>query len=353
MLLLALLPLIAHSIPYILGGLEYLRRQLLPTAPATSPVDNPYVPPFTGGQCPVPYFLRDQDGRTLRILGEGAVAVLAPITSITYVGVAPNSNYRFEVKRGNGLSTIYAQSGFEYPFPTISLVRQDGSTVECGDVPNPNPAPSIGDDGIATSPSPNPDNFIPLIAGIAAATAASILAAKTSAVAALTSAKAAATNGNIGNAIIGLATALEEILEILDELEKEEEEEKEEDTVLKYDFGKVEKDGFIKLYPADNADKVKLSYIDLQVIDLPSYLGKYFGQNSPHYYRYKSLGYISYVSPTFGILETRQVEFKRLSLYPPENAMGFFYHFGLNGNIRANITGFYTKKTVPPPAPPA
>lgn len=345
MLLFAVLPLIARSIPYILGGLDYLRRQLLPSAPNTLPVDNPYVPPFTGGQCPVLYFLKDQDGRTLPILGAGFVAILAPITSITYIGAAPNNNYRFEVKRGNGLSTKYAQSGFEYPFPTISLVREDGSNVECGNVPNPNPSPSISDDGIATSPSPNPNNFIPLITGIAAATAAAFLAAKAAAAAALAAAKAAAIGGNIADAIAKLADALAEILKLLAALEKKKEKEKDEEkTVSEYDFGRVEKDGFLRLYPDENLAKQELSYLDVQVENVPAYTGKYFGQLSPHYYRYKSLGYISFVSPTFGILETRQIDFRRLSLNPPENAFGFFYHFGLDGILKANLTGFYTKK---------
>lgn len=366
MILFAVLPLIATVAPFILGGLNYLRRQLLPSAPVTEPVGEPYTPPATGGQCSgVMYKVTGFNLKTLN--ANGSTVVNYGRINSGYQFLAPFKDAKVEffdglvnviITSGNNvrgnLFGVGSQGATKAELTSVTIVRVDGQADTCGNVPNPNPSPSIATDGIATSTPPNPNNFLPLIAGIAAATAASFLAAKAAAAAALAAAKAAAIGGNVADAIAKLADALAEILKLLDELEKKKDEEKDEEkTVLKHDFGRVEKDGFLRLYPDENLTKLKLSYVDIQVENIPSYLGKYFGQKSPNYYRYKPLGYISFVSPTFGILETRQIDFRRVSLNPPENAFGFFYHFGLNGILKANLTGFYVKKEVPPPTPPA
>lgn len=346
-----MLPLISLAVPFVLGGLDYLRRQLLPFAPLTTGVSAVYTPLFTGGQCLVQYniVIRDVLNGTARFTYslqflDGAIKGIEKRASTTNQGFV-HWGIVHGVNQFSVYSTIPQSASDQHTDFIESITRADGQLDNCGDPPNPTPTPSISDDGLATSPSPNPNNFLPLITGIAAATAAAFLAAKSAAAAALAAAKSAAIGGNVADAIAKLADALAEILKLLAALEKKKAKEKDEEkTVSKYDFGRVEKDGFLRLYPNENLAKQELSYLDIQVENIPTYTGKYFGQLSPHYYRYKSLGYISFVSPTFGILETRQIDFRRLSLNPPENAFGFFYHFGLDGILKANLTGFYTKK---------
>ena len=349
MLLLAFLPLIARALPYVLLGLQYLQRNFLPPAATSSSVSTGYTPLYLGGQC--------QGARyniMFDIVTNGSF-VPNRVSNTSVDGVISNIfiNGGGVYAVSNGTTVLLYNLVSVDSISNIRLTILDGLTDNCGNIPDSNPSPT-SDTGVATSPAPNPNDFNLLLAGIAATTAAALLAAKNAAAAALLAAKNAAAAGNTASAVGKLAEALAEILKVLDELDKKEEEEEEEEDVLSYDFGKLTKDGFLRIYPNETTVKYELVYLDIQVLSIPSSFGKYFGKKSPNYYRYKALGYISFVSPTFGILSKIDVEFNRVSFSPPIDSFGFFYHFGLDGSVSANATGIYKRKILPPvPLPPA
>lgn len=371
----------------ILGSLalalaDYLYRKFLaPPVPDTSPLSPPYTPPFTGGQCAgekynftVTYF---PGGRTEI---DNRVDITGAIGSAYFTyndGISDN----YSIPTGQG-PIGYRSSRV----PIVSnVVKFNGSIDQCGDLPNPIPGLPIGGGGLAKSPPPvlyppsgDPNaNFYTIIAGIAAiagvaataaiaagtaataaasaaATAAAASASAAGAASAAGSAAAAAASAAEGTAIaIGkIAEAIAQVIKLILELEKEirklktKEADKDKEKakkVVRYDFGSANKDGFITLYPINNPDTFVANFIDIRIFNIPMGSGKYFGDKSPHYYKYKSLGQIHFVSPTFGILESREIDFARLSLNVPDNCFGFFYHFGLDGVINANISAFYTK----------
>ena len=337
--------------PYVLGGLDYLRRLLFPPAPSTQSVSPPYTPPFAGGQCLVQYTVNyntfNPDGSpwqsNRQIILNGAIVGVKFFPSSA---TNPNSGLFFVSQSGTARNFI--TNNPDAIIVITSVVRVDGSSIECGDLPNPNSAPSVGDDGIATSPPPNLDSAPTVIEAVPPVILPSFAAA-------LAAALAAARNAlDALDAIKAVARALEALSDLLnkknDEENKKEKEKKDKQDTIRYQFGSIERDGFLRLYPDSNTLKYVAQQLDISFITIPSYLGKYFGKFSPNYYRHKptsnlisSLGYISFVSPTFGIMSTHHLEFRRSSIKVPENSIGFYYHLGLDGALTANAFAFYTK----------
>lgn len=402
-MILFILPLIALAVPTIVAGLDYLFKLLFPPAPDTVPLSEPYTPPYTGGQCVgVTYSVAITVSYTFN--GSPVTEVNQAgnyIGKITEVSVKPVTANQFSltVKYNNGTQTAFFAGWYNSPSVTnltatsISVTPLGGAVDNCGNLPNPNPSSPIGGNGLPSSPPPvlypppnSPpntppttpnNNWFPLIAGIAAiaataltaataaaaATAATAVTAATAAATAATAAIASAPSGSTtqqqaqsqklsADALVGIAQVLAEVAKQIAELEKEtrklktDEAKKEKDDakkVIRYDFGSANRDGFIKLYPESNPDGFEATFVDVQIFNIPLGSGKYFGEKSPHYYKYKSLGQVHFVSPTFGILESREIDFARLSLNVPDNCFGFFYHFGLNGIVSANLSCFYTK----------
>ena len=392
-MILFILPLIALAANNLIGGIDYLFKLLFPSVPPTAPLSKSYTPPFTGGQCEVPYILTYSISKGNNTFENGSVIVqgksLLGYTLDTQQSPNPlYGNWQFYLNFTNGTfgertgAFIWSEGASVVQF---SVVRQDGLSDNCGNLPNPNPTLPIGGNGLPSSPPPvlytppntTNNNFFPLIAGLAAvaataltaataaaaATAATAVTAATAASTAATAAIASAPSGSTiqqqsqsqkfsADALVGIAQVLAEVARQIAELEKEVrklktgEAKKEKDDakkVIRYDFGSANRDGFIKLYPESNPDGFEATFVDVQIFNIPSGSGKYFGEKSPHYYKYKSLGQVHFVSPTFGILESREIDFARLSLNVPDNCFGFFYHFGLDGIVSANLSGFYAK----------
>lgn len=358
----SVLPLIVRLSPYILGGLDYLRRELLPSAPVSAPVGEPYTPPFGGGQCNVAYWVQVaagiENGAIVYQWTTGTAAFnrdqLSPSPTTPVQGGVKGLTYTTQsngwncIAQGGSSSVSFFVPNFgqtsSFP-PRIEQVRrQDGGVDNCGDLSNPNPPPPVGSDGIASSPVPNVEGeglkvvqgiAIPPVPNFAAALAAALAAAR-AATDALSAIKA------IADAIDALTNLLNKLKDALDNKDKDEDDKAK--SVFRYNFGSLSKDGFRRLYPDENTSKLMCSYIDLQILSIPVGYGKYFGSLSPNFYRFKSLGYISFVTPTFGVMEVREIEFARVSMEVPENAFGFFYHLGLDGAIFANASGFYVKE---------
>jgi len=109
-------------------------------------------------------------------------------------------------------------------------------------------------------------------------------------------------------------------------------------------LGRINNDGFLRLYPATNPDKFICEQLDIIVLDIPIGYGRVFGRLSPNRFPFRVIGTISFVSITQGIIKTYDLEYVRNSLEVPVNAIGFFYNLGLDGVIKAEPTAIYTKK---------
>jgi hypothetical protein len=218
----------------------------------------------------------------------------------------------------------------------------------CGNLPNPNPSPSPSTDGLAQS---TPPNF---------ATGSTILnqgqaVADDGSDSLLSSANSQAAQAgvlaptDIGGAlakIAGALAALAQYLQLLQELIKLLKKllAKGNKTTFRYDYGSIQRDGFIQLYPSPPPPEVQALYLDIRFTSVPIGKGKLFGDKSPHRYKYETLGSIRFVSDTFGVLRIHELEHIRNSIEIPELAFGFFYHLGLDGVSMANASGYFLKE---------
>jgi hypothetical protein len=332
---------------YFTGGLsealDYWKRVLLPPAPTASPVTEPYTPPFTGGQCSNGYQVNisfNQKPSNVRTSPFSMGSTTARISGVSTFNTSSNGTAGIVVSSSSGNLTFQVNSSFASDFRVESLVRNGGLPDNCGDLPNPDVGEPISGSGLAeTGQFPDlEDDAVPVYEGsplVAVPSFASILAA------ALAAAKAAATAleaiGKIADALSAIGKLLDRLREFLDG-----EEEPKNRSIFRYDFGSIEEDGFLRLYPFVNLAEFRAEMIDLQFLSIPTYYGKYFGNKSPNFYRFKELGYIAFVSPTFGILSQVPLEFGRCSIPIPEDSIGFFFHLGLEGGIIANVSAFYS-----------
>ena len=327
------------------GAFDYLNRALLPSAPTTNPLSPPYTPPFTGGQCYTSY---NVDYSVPSNAGGFIISGATTTVPGRIIG-----SYKDGAVYGLEVQTSPTASVARIPFGAAaaatgvqinSLSRVDGSPDSCGDLPNPDSGEPVAGSGLAESGQP-PDleeDAEPVYEGSPIAAVPSFAAILAAAIAA---AKAA---GTALEAIVEIAKAIEAIGDLLNRLKDflDGEEKPKNRSVFKYDFGSIERDGFLRLYPFVNLAEFKAEMLDLQFLSIPTYYGKYFGEKSPNFYRFKELGYIAFVSPTFGVLSQVPLEFGRVSIPIPDDSIGFFFHLGLEGGIIANVSAFYSTPPV-------
>lgn len=356
-------------IPYFAQGLSYLRDRLLPPAPATNSVSPPYTPPFLGGQCnaaySVSFYQTMSDGGTVYYYvnagfpndsppndteKKNAFVTDGAIQSITWSGVGLSGFGAINIViNGSGTYCINNRiTTSPTGFGIHSIVRRDGLPDNCGNLPNPNLPPPISVDGLASSAAPD------LLGGSSSIVSGSPLtpnggdALANGANSDFSEAGALAPSdiaGALAKIAAGLAKVAQilslfnEILELLRKLIN-----KNNKSSFRYDFGSIQKDGFINMVPSNPANKIEWQFLDIQVTEVRVGIGKIFGNKSPNYYLYESIGRISFVSPTFGVLSTHPIQFIRTSIPIPPLAIGFFYHLGLDGTNKANVSGFYLKQ---------
>lgn len=338
-------------IPYALQGLDYLRRSVLGSPPTTTGTGTPYTPPFIGGQCSTLYTLNvtaKQISNGQRI-SFGNQFVNGPVQSITPFTNNPTLGNGITIRAAGVDTVVNGNAAFFEDFRAENPIRYDGQPDNCGNVPNPNPTPPISSDGIATSDPP--DFSGAAVNGIVTGTA---LAADGTAAAGedgqddFTDAGALAPTdiaGAIGKIAAGLSKVLfllQKINELIDLLKKLFN--KDNKSSFSYNFGNLRYDGFIRLQSEPPTASITPLYLDLQATAIKVGASKYFGEKSPNYYNREPIGYIHFVSPTFGVLSTHEIRFSRTSIPIPSLAYGFFYHMGLDGVNRANATGFYLKQ---------
>ena len=337
------------ALPYALLFLRSLPDLLAPKPDSVAP---PYTPPFTGGQC--------VDGQYRVYVNIQPFGQIPSQTYVTGIGKvqglfrdipAPDNGLVVGFLRADGTSEYKRVIiGADTP-AQIAYVERLNGTDNCGNLSNPNPPPSISDDGLFNPTNPtigndegdiNPAAIIiapalplVLVGAIAAGYAAAMAAAKT----------ATDILGGIqklGEGFEFLKDLFKKLAEDLDEKEKLKPKNRD---IVRQTYGQIKGDGAIDFFP-DNNTKFEPIQIDIIIVFIPTGHGKYFGSFSPHRYRYKELGYISFYSTNQGILETHSIQFKRSTLQIPPLAIGFIYHFGLDEQIRGFAFGtFSVEKT--------
>jgi hypothetical protein len=353
-------PLLPATLLLITAGLAaldyFLPPEPLPSAPDTEPITPPYTPPFTGGQCVGrPYRLEvgwtDNRGAVYAVFGNdnspgGTSPVDVPtllaqgtvvngkINSITsFNRIGTSTAYRMTI---NGAFVNFLPNGTPSN-PVIRRVFPIGFTDNCGNIPNPNPGFPIAGSGLAQSPDPDLDELAePLTLGLVPTNLAALLAA------ALAALQAAETIADLANALVDAIDAIGKLIDKLNPKKKDDNK-----SIFKFDFGQIQKDGYLKFYGTNNNPNFEAVYLDILFTSEPIGIGRYFGEKSPNRYIYNRLGYIAFVSPSLGVMEVRELEFYRCSLPVPKDCVGFFYHLGLNGTIKANATAIYELEEEP------
>ena len=349
------------ALPY---ALLFLRPILDFLAPKPTAAPNPYNPPFTGGQCVTRYRVifdsvtnrPNQDRLNILLEFNGAVLGYSYVSyidgaydAIKVVWDAPNQGIFGTV--AYGLVQDFRPSSLTAYITNIRITRVDGLADDCGNLPDPVPPPSIPDDGLFIPTNPtigdnngnlNPAAIILLpaapivfVSGFAAALAAALAGAKAAADA-LAGIKLLAEGFEL------LKDLFKKIAEDLDEKEKLKPKNRD---IVRQTYGQIKGDGALDFFPNNNT-KFEPIQLDIIIVAIPIGFGKYFGSFSPHRYRYKELGYISFYSVNQGILETHSIQFKRTTLQIPPLAIGFIYHLGLDEQIRGFAFGtFSVEKT--------
>ena len=299
------------------------------------PLRAPYTPPFTGGQCIKSYSVvvrltqRFSDNRPDQQFN----LTVGAIGKIIGTRIDPSGNSTAYLISNSGNTETELAGGGSFPGGSfaivsaqiISVAASDGID-NCGDLPNQNP--SIGDNNNGLYQ--NEDEYSPELIkeGLAPLPIAALL---TAAIAALEAAQT----------IADLAAAIADLIEAINRIQENDKskERGEHFRLFRLNIGNVNRDGLIQINKFENGNGTeKPLTLEVEFTSIPQGFGRFFGQNSPNRFIYQSLGYIAFVSANYGVIETHACEFPRHSFNIPENAIGFYFHFGLIGNVRANLS---------------
>ena len=344
---------------------DFLRSIPSYFAPKPMPLAPIYTPPFTGGQCVgvfyrVNWIVEVNFGSGWQTRDASKNDIEGPITAIflkqpnaASTSISANITYK---NGALGVIPYFGDFGnLTDAIRTVSLsvTRMDNAPDTCGNLGNPNPLPSIPDDGLFRPNNPyitdSNDVVNPSAIVLAPALPLVLVPLISSAIAAaLSAARAAATAleaiQKVAEALEGLAELWKKLKEFLDEWEKNRPKKRD---ITRQTYGQILGDGALDFF-APNSKKVEAIQLDIIVTNIPKTRGKYFGSLSPHRYRYgmynseRELGYIAFYSVNQGILEVHSIQFKRSTLQIPPLAVGFIYHFGLDEQTKAFAFGTFS-----------
>ena len=353
------------------GVSDFLRSIPSLIAPKPTPLGAPYTPPFTGGQCLTSYavtyrcFKTTTDGlesgfpdpnpRTVNANGAikaiyATYGTLTASNGYTSVGLSIDANTDVGLigsdgSSGTGIISVRGE--------ILSVVRNDGQPDNCGNLSNPTPLPSINNGGLFKPTNlyitDSNDIVNPSAIVLAPALPLVLVAAITGGyMAAMAAAKAASDAleavKKIAEGLEALKKLWDKLQEFLDEWEKNRPKKRD---ITRQTYGQILGDGALDFF-APNSKKVEAIQLDIVVTSIPATRGKYFGNLSPHRYRYgqylsdRELGYVAFYSVNQGILEVHSIQFKRTTLEIPKLAVGFIYHFGLDEQIKAFAFGTFS-----------
>lgn len=352
------------SLPVVLGlalftSGYFLKDVLDEFAPESTPFQESFSPPFTGGQCVGTNYLVRVNGILSGTIG-GSPATKTVFIQFFATGAIGSVTVGAAVETGNQYVAPVSVNGtvraslpfsgvadippFVVPVGTVPsiTVTLSGSPDNCGNTPNPNPSfpPSTtGLSGGGFDPDAEPleevEGAFPAILPFLSLLADIIDAIKNAT--------------NVLDAIKKIGDAFDSLKELLDALRKflDKDNSRGNKSVLSFSFGKVSRDGFLRLYPSSGFDGLECVQLDILMLAIPLGYGREVGVLSPNFYRYRELGRISFVSGSFGIIENRKIEFGRTSLSVPDGSIGFYYQFGLENEAIASLSALYTKEGTP------
>lgn len=341
-----------------------LIADFLSPAPSSDDYDeDPFTPPFTGGQCEgagytillrittpsggVGYLTQNFNGfgDNGDRLGVKAFGDAQPPLIGAFRGIDAfrdnQGRWVIDLLGQNTLRINLDNGAVERSGIQVDEVFPRGFVDNCGDISDPSPTLPTGESGISSAPFPDIESGEEiLVEGVAPLAIPSALAA------ALAALKLAVDAAAIGNAI---ANALEE-LERLNRARNNADKPTPEDeppadgkpTIVRYTFGFLEGDGYINLYPDVNT-KYEGIYLDIIIENIPVGFGKEFGRRSPNRYKFRKLGWVAFVSPSFSLFNFQELEFRRNCLPIPEGAIGFYYNLGLDKVINGGAIGYFNK----------
>lgn len=318
-----------------------------------------YIPPFSGGQCPILYDVTirqvNTDGsdvteRVFRL--QGAIGAPFDEYSVRFDG-SQNRNYQYQgFKYNNGTQTFVWRDSFIAGSPAIRPKPNSFSIVSaipvsgvdnCGSLPPPvggspqdNPYPTGGapvdtdgdlvngtpsGSGSPPSPPPVPSPFVP-------APVPSVSSPPTDP----SLAGIGASLDSLFSFLRGLIQLVNSLLELMDRLNKLFS--KKEQRL--FGLGSVKGDGYLSFRPMVDNGWNPLS-LEVFVYKKPVYLSKWFGNRTPHYFN-AGLGSVSFVDGSFSVRNGRkEVNYVRSSFDCPQS-IGVYYHFGLDEQIEAQIS---------------
>jgi hypothetical protein len=333
----------------------------LPNAPATSAILQPFVPPFTGGQCTGgPYRLEvswtDNRGEVFAVFGndnssgqttpvdpvlissQGAI-VIGKINSVTsFLRVGTSSAWRMTI---NGVFVNFIPNGIPSN-PVIRRVRPVGFVDNCGDLPNPNPAfPPSANAFNGGNADDGTDGEI-IYAGLPVLSAAAFIAALRL-VAEAIQAAADALDGirKIGEALKGIIDLLKEILDGKKERDKENPKNR------KYSVGAWRAmptiDGLIPTTAISLDGKIALPYkVQIVIRQFPSSASRILGTLSPSIsIDSLPLFYLLLQEDDFGISAVKTIRTLNSSTSIPPFHRGVFWNFRLNPQMEGKYRLFY------------
>ena len=332
---------------------DFLRSIPSLLAPKPTPLAPPYIPPFTGGQCAgiqyrvfVAFTPSGEGTQNTSVVGVGKVGGIV----INPPSPAFGSNVSFIQSDGSVVLARFTNRTIGV-FNITSIERVDGQADNCGDLSNPNPPPTIRDDGLFNPINPHiaDDNGTLNPAAIVLAPAAPLVLVPliSSAIAAALAAARAAGSAleaiqKVAEALEGLGKLWDKLKEFLEDWEKNRPKKRD---IVRQTYGQILADGAIDFFPNNN-NKFQAIQLDVIITNIPIGFGRYFGSLSPSRYRFRELGYIAFYSVNQGILSTHSIQFKRTSYQIPELAVGFIYHLGLDEQIKGFAFGtFSVEKT--------
>ncbi len=340
------------------AGINYLLREIFPNGNESQNYDPiPYVPPFVGGQCEgsnyaveiawrdnsrgvdvyVPFGGQNRSGSTEKS-AESTILLQSANVVGSISGISSQINLGGNIWRVNinGVSVDVFASDKGSDIRIDRVVLRNGED-NCGNLPNPNPVAPPPENGLSNPNYPNFNESERISEGLAPLALPKLSALLAAALAALDLANSI---GDLANAIKDALAALADFLDSQKE-EEDKKEKKENISIVQYNFGRVSRDGFFNLYPQETEGEIELLYLEIDVQNIPRGRGRVFGAKSPNYFPFEPLGRIAFCTPTYGIISNHQIEYGRSALPCDKSANGFYYHFGLNGRIAANIVGFY------------
>lgn len=346
--------------------------------PASKPenIAPPYTPPFTGGQCQIPYvimlkwFRTDWNQYVYAVFGGSNASGEPnpqPDTTLRGQGTAVTgaiSGIQRQVHLGggiwevtiNGISINFNPTNKGSDIAIHKVITQSGIEDTCGNIPNPAPSESIGTNGSGTPPPNNQPpvlQYAPVVVGTgisaaaiaAAATAAAALGAAAAAISAATTIGGLATA--IGDAIGAIGDFIDKKFNEEEKKREEEEEKKKKKKLFRQDLGRVQNDGMLSLVPNDTDETIELLFLDINFIEIPNTVGRYYGKWSPNRHWYDGgLGYICFYSYSFGIISSHELQYRRNTIPIPNGTYGFFYHFGLSTAYQANTQLVYNREVL-------